>query len=712
MDKKKIEFEFRLGLGDTVVSSCFVRDFWNFSSDRFEFKMTTNYPHIWDHNPHLSDFDNPDLYIPIGPRIATQRSQTSYLHISHAYRMCFEYILKENYDMDMSIPQDSVIPELYLSKEEQDEKPEIEGDYWLITTGGSPVKFTSKLWPFHRWQQVVDAFPSLQFVQIGADHDFHPKLQGKNVVDMIGQTDDYETGIRRLMKLFYHCVGSLGLISAQMHLAAAFQKRCVTIAGAREPVSFEIYNFQQYLSNQGCMRCPKLDKDAPTKAFGDITKACWRDSVDACPNTVIIDDHKFTKCLAMITTDQVIKALQDHYVGGFLDNDSIDRNVVEDFFGDSYIIKSKQTLDNTVIDSNVFSQELEIPIEQPKLIEPIKPLVIRGGSEILITKQMSVKTKPIFKLVCNCSGWGGGERSAAWIAQAMVKKGFEVHVIGTKSSIPHPDFEKAAQAHLYTNNVTDPCDILLLYANDSIWEFDKPEYEIFKQVQAEKMIMVLNFRLGSVGVTEWSREWDLYGFLNFTLRDSFLEKFPEGNTFVLSPPIDIEPFLRESILNLNSPLHLVRVTSQASQKFPEDSNEFIKQIKELRPLAEFSFLGHPDWLMDAPYIHKFPEYSMDVREFLKRGNLFWYPLPDGFYDQGPRVIIEALAIGLPVIADNRGGAKDRVILEVGWLCDGRDQWLDILATVKGETLEKKGHAAKKYARDKFNPDRWLEKILK
>ena len=705
MSKKKIEFEFKLGLGDTVVSSCFVRDFWAVCGDLFELKMNTHFPHIWDHDPHISDFDDPDLYIPIGPRIATQRSQTSYLHISHAYRVCIEYILRENYEIDVSIPQDIVIPELYLSEEERDEKPEIEGDYWLITTGGSPVTYTSKLWPFHRWQQVVGAFPSLQFVQIGADHDFHPRLEGTNIIDRVGQTED----IRRLMKLFYRCVGSLGLVSAQMHLAAAFKKRCVTVAGAREPTSFEHYNFQSYLTNQGCMLCPKLDPKAPTKAFKDPTQACWRNSVDACPNTVIIDKHKFTKCLAMITTDQVIKAVQDHYVGGFLNNDSIDRDVAKDFFGDSYTIKPDPNSDNTIIKSNVFSQVLEIPVEQ-SIIEPIKPLVIKGGYGNI--SQVVPKTKPIFKLVCNCSGWGGGERSAAWIAQAMVKKGFEVQVIGTKESVPHPDFEKAAQAHLYTNNITDPCDILLLYANDSIWGFDQPEYEIFEQVQAEKMIMVLNFRLGAAGVIEWTREWDLYGFLNFTIRDSFLKKHPNAKTFVLPPPVDIESFLKESVSNLNAPLHLVRVTSQASHKFPGNSNKFIEGLKRLRQSIEFSFLGYPDWLMDAPYIHKFPEYSMDVIKFLQRGNMFWYPLPDGFDDQGPRVIIEALAMGLPVIADNRGGAKDRVIPEVGWLCNSRDDWYEIIGTIKGSELEKKGHAAKRYAKDKFDPNRWIDWITK
>lgn len=706
--KKKIEFEFKLGLGDTVVSSCFVRDFWAVCGDLFEIKMNTHFPHIWDHDPHVSDFDDPDLYIPIGPRIATQRSQTSYLHISHAYRVCIEYILKENYEIDVTIPQDTIIPELYLSDEELNRKPEIEGDYWLITTGGSPVTYTSKLWPFHRWQQVIDAFPSLQFVQIGAGHDFHPRLKGKNIIDMVGQTED----IRQLMLLFYHCVGSMGLVSAQMHLAAAFKKRCVTVAGAREPTSFEHYNFQTYLTNQGSMSCPKLDPKAPTKAFNHSTQACWRNSVDACPNTVVIDNHKFTKCLAMITTDQVIKAVQDHYVGGFLYNDSIDRDVAKDFFGDLYTIKSDPNSFNSIIDSDEQVQRIPEPPEE--LIKPIKPLIIKGGYGE--SNKLLSKTKPIFKLVCNCFGWGGGERSAAWIAQAMVKKGFEVHIIGIKSSIPSPDFEKTAQAHFYTHNITDPCDILLFYTNDSIWEFEHSEYEIFKQIQAKKKIMVVNFRLGSIGVTEWTRGWDLYGFLNFSLRDGFLKKFPEMSllpaTFVLPPPVDIKPFLREFIPNLYSPLHLVRVSSQASHKFPKDSNEFIKQIKELRPLVEFSFLGYPNQLMDAPYIHKFPEYSMDVIEFLKRGNLFWYPLPDDFYDQGPRVIIEALAIGLPVIADDRGGAKDRVIPEVGWLCKSRDDWFDIIRTIKGNELEKKGHAAKTYARDKFDPNRWIDWILK
>jgi len=102
---------------------------------------------------------------------------------------------------------------------------------------------------------------------------------------------------------------------------------------------------------------------------------------------------------------------------------------------------------------------------------------------------------------------------------------------------------------------------------------------------------------------------------------------------------------------------------------------------------------------------------MPVVKFLQRGNLFWYPLPDDYNDQGPRVIIEALALGLPVIADNKGGAKDRIIPEVGWKCNFREDWIDTLKSIDMNTLAQKGSAARKYAAKKFDPNRWITKIL-
>jgi glycosyltransferase involved in cell wall biosynthesis len=101
-----------------------------------------------------------------------------------------------------------------------------------------------------------------------------------------------------------------------------------------------------------------------------------------------------------------------------------------------------------------------------------------------------------------------------------------------------------------------------------------------------------------------------------------------------------------------------------------------------------------------------------VAEFLGTGNLFWYSLPSNpqYMDMGPRVVLEAMAAGLPILADNWGGVVDRVTEETGWLCTKNEQLL-VIKEVTSEILEERGRAAKQRANDEFKPEAWIQEIL-
>jgi glycosyltransferase involved in cell wall biosynthesis len=76
--------------------------------------------------------------------------------------------------------------------------------------------------------------------------------------------------------------------------------------------------------------------------------------------------------------------------------------------------------------------------------------------------------------------------------------------------------------------------------------------------------------------------------------------------------------------------------------------------------------------------------------------------------------MEAMAAGLPVIADNFSGPKDRVTPETGWLCNSWNDYLDVITEiiVEPKILEIKGKAAREHAKKEFVPERWIEEILK
>ena len=80
-------------------------------------------------------------------------------------------------------------------------------------------------------------------------------------------------------------------------------------------------------------------------------------------------------------------------------------------------------------------------------------------------------------------------------------------------------------------------------------------------------------------------------------------------------------------------------------------------------------------------------------------------------DMGPRVILEAMAAGLPVIADNWGGAPDRVTPETGWICSSKEEMLEVIRTVTLEEIKTKGEAARKRAYEVFRSERWVKEII-
>jgi len=645
--------------------TCSVRDLKTAYPEKYAIKVNTNYMHMWDHNPHLTDFEGgADIILKVGTGLGVQGSNTSGLHMCNAYRLGLEEKL------NLPIPQGLIMPDVHLSDVEKNRPSLVEGRYWIIMTG-TRKQFTSKVWPYERWQEVVKALPEITFVQVGLAEHFAtgeiPVLEGPNVINFIGRTEHPDTGIRDLFNLYYHCDGSMGLVSSQMHLAAAFKKPCVTVAGAREPVSFEAYNWHRYLHNQGAMRCGK---------FTDITRSCWRTSLEGCQNRL---ESGYPKCLDMILPSHVIEAAKSYYVGGIL-------------------APLKEGARPIVHVSKTMLPDAEVPVETA--VAETAP----------VRAQVRARNQPVFKMVCNAHGFGGGERSTIWIMGRMIQEGYKVQLVPAKGI--SDDYRKAIPFVDITGHLTSPCDILMLYTNDMVFDFHEDRYQLFDQLQADRKIMVLNYKIGKAGDSMWTRGWDAYGFLNSTLRDSFLSKYTDAQTFVLPPPVDLKPFLAANPGSLNRTMHLVRHSSQGDRKFPGEINRIIQQIREVDPNCKFSFMPAPSDLdPDIPKIDKFRVNEISVIDFLTRGTCFWYPLPEGYTDQGPRVLVEAMAVGLPVIADNRDGPKERVTDETGWLCDTHDQYAEVIKNTNGKELAQKGAAAKERAREHFDPEQWVSAIL-
>jgi len=267
--------------------------------------------------------------------------------------------------------------------------------------------------------------------------------------------------------------------------------------------------------------------------------------------------------------------------------------------------------------------------------------------------------------------------------------------------------------------------VLFVYADDMIWEFAKPEYEdIFGNSNADKKIMMLNYRRGSVGQAPWTIGWDKYMFLNSTQEKELLKLIPNAKTKVLPPCTELDEFFKVQP-NFENNIRLVRHSSQGDTKFTKDDGKEITSMLSCRLGMAIDMLPGPSFLSSGTVAcdviinsgnfsvftkHPRTDKPEVIAEFLSKGNLFWYSLPQGYMDMGPRVIIEAMAAGLPIIADNWGGAIDRVTPECGWLCNTKTEMNEIITNVTLGELKAKGDAARQRAQT-FKPESWIQEIV-
>jgi len=878
---KEIIFHNRQRIGDMFMYTCAVRDFKK-AFPEVKINVLSTAMHIWDNNPYIdktlkpfykegktlenitpADFLNGSTNVlKIGPGKLTNMSNRIDWHFANAFRVSIEDAIK------IHIPQGESRGDVWLTDEEYNAPRVFDKPYWLIVTGGERG-WGCKMYPSDRWQEFVEQNPDKLFVQLGAKSDDHVRLKGFNVIDYVGKTEDKNTGLRDLLKLFINAEGSIGLVSFHMHLSGALYKPAVVVAGAREPVSFTKYHGHQYLANDGCLPCG--------------INACWHCDINACKDLITIKNERVPRCVDMIKAEDLTRAINQYYIGGRLkigvpsDKPKQFKNIVkvpkfsaasdkimntqnEDInhkknlcptgcgkipvateknpmskygliFGSTCIEKEDWAVIEEVIKKNNVKRVLEfgsglstllmadmglevisyeVMDEWAKKIRDLNPKVdirpwdgkeipgykslgefdlvfcdgpassvsagearkdsikmsadlarilivhdggrageakwqdmfvkdkfegpVKGGRRChtWIRKGLKVPDLPSLepvvatirpqasksiKFISTARGWGGCARSITTIMQLLLEGGHKVEFIPFRNQIGSREMLDCIKNNLKGLKVTldyqslhEQCDILVVYGDDYIWDFEKPEIvEAFSALNADKKIMVLNYRRGPVGQVEWTRNWDKYMFLNSTQEAELLKVNPGVKTKVLAPCTDLKEFFAVKP-DYSGHLRIVRHNSQGDTKFAKDFNKELAKVLE-RPDVEVMMMPGPSFVEAQGRFQKFPKNMPPIPQFLEKGNLFWYSLPSGYMDMGPRVILEAMAAGLPVIADNWGGAVDRVTPETGWICSSKEEMVEIIKNVKLEELKAKGEAARERALKEFIPEKWVEEIL-
>ena len=838
----------RQALGDILMMSAGIRDLKKAFPD-WPIGVSTTAMHIWDHNPHIDrnlTTENAEI-VEIGPSYLTNASNRDDRHFANAFRISIEEKL------GISIPQGPIKPDIWMTEEEI-KTPIIEPPYWIIVAG-EKGDWTAKTYPFGRWQEIVSMLSDITFVQVGAAEHRHPPLVGKNVINLIGKTQDRETGIRDLFRLFYFAEGSMGLVSFQMHLAAAFGMPCVVIAGAREPARFTRYPNHQYLCTDGCLPCAS-------------TSACWHCNLEkTCPEIVVDKDgKKIPKCVDLIKVEDVLRAFNQLYEGGRLSlkkprkptlpnpigktkdisvhkvisliPSSKDQDINPEELGFTWggacitkvdweflktVIKKyniKTVLEfgtglSTVLmsasgikvisyetedrwlkdleskevtkmadvrrwDGKIFQDKLEkfdlAIVDGPpggesrefstKIASEHSDIVLvhdagrtperewqdkylkekfsgpgKGGTRfhLWVKKEIVEEQKKeteirilesgnkLLRLLFNGRGEGGAENSTNWIMTKFIEKGWNVEYVHPSAS-PSGTFRRFGHPEVVTigdlEALRRPCDVLLLYVNDWVWEINKePVVMALESSAAKRKVMVVNYRLGEIGKIPWTQKFDEYIFLNSSLEDSFISAYMKSKSFnelysfhtkVLPPPTDLTEFF-ETKVDYSGSMKIVRHSSQGDSKYSKDFNEKVEAILNKFSDAIIQLMPAPTFLDVKKFGNRVISHKRNdpsVKEFLAMGNLFWYDLPIGYEDQGPKVVMESQASGLPVIANNHSGPKSRVVERTGFLYDNFEESLELFEKLNNpEVREKIGRAAREHAKKEYDPNRWIDEII-
>lgn len=284
--------------GDILTMTRAVADLKN-TYPEYEIDVRSPCPEIWENNPHLTKLDEHDPDVESFDITYDEINQSGMTgqHFTDAFRHDIEKKLK------VKIIQYGMLPELWISDAEKTWINHVEtefgwkGAFWIINAGH---KQDNELKFYHRYQEVVDQWNrhfggAVRLVQIGHPNHVHTPLKG--VYNLIGKTD-----LRQLIRLGWWAHGSIGPLSFQFVMSAAFGQPHVVIAAGKEGVRWHLYPHGRFLYTNGTLACCNWD-------------GCWRGgSKGLCVDLF----NGVPRCFSLIEPHMIVEAAAMYYKGGIL----------------------------------------------------------------------------------------------------------------------------------------------------------------------------------------------------------------------------------------------------------------------------------------------------------------------------------------------------------------------------------------------------------
>jgi ADP-heptose:LPS heptosyltransferase len=318
--------------GDVVVLTAMMRDLHRCHPGMFETAVSTapGAEHVFYESPYVSaiasrkrSVEGFKQFVAHYPLIKTCNQQRKHF--------MWGFIEDINRRMRLSVKLTEFKPDLYMSQAEK-ESPPFPQPYWVFLSGGKG-DFKTKIWDQKSWQEVIwKTADRIKWVQCGGGSRNHIRHIPKDgiLADVIAKTT-----LREFIKLIYHSEGVACVITAAMHIAAAFNKPCVVIAGGREPWWWEAYTDENRLVNMRmgdpAWKPPANDNFVSHKFLHTIGQleccqsfGCWKKKVvkgrggDRCKKPVTQNGSTIPQCKSMITSDMVVDAIDSYFREGVI----------------------------------------------------------------------------------------------------------------------------------------------------------------------------------------------------------------------------------------------------------------------------------------------------------------------------------------------------------------------------------------------------------
>lgn len=309
----------RAAPGDIVVMSALVRDLRAAYGTQHSVDVRTTFPEVWVNNPYLTSLsEGPgvrlvELTYGAGIKRASRGEKSHFLTEFHR-----DFAEKTGIQVPVTLPR----PDLHLEGSER--SPLVSGRYWVVVNGGKQ-DCTIKPWSYTRMQQVVTTLRGwgLRFVQAGATHrgHYHPTLEG--ALNLVGRTN-----LRDFFSLIYRSEGVICGVTGAMHIAAAFEKPCVVLAGGREEPWWESYTnaYGQFGPVAPPVRIEHRFLHTLDLLDCCRGRGCWKKKIvleenpaEVCRYPVEEPSRQpLARCLDLITVDHVLDAVMHYYETGML----------------------------------------------------------------------------------------------------------------------------------------------------------------------------------------------------------------------------------------------------------------------------------------------------------------------------------------------------------------------------------------------------------